>query len=192
MYRVTMDVIGVTPIVFSKYLDKSKGAEAAPKKGENDKSPEYEKRISYLKAHVDDKGIMYIPACAIADCICAMARKVGDKKKGNATWARTFDTGIEAEDNMSLGVHINKSERHEGFFRVSKDTDSRIFKSFPMIRNWKTTAHLIIEDDSIPFDKVKEYAELAGRRIGLGSFRKQNKGMMGKFVIKNFKVTNIE
>jgi hypothetical protein len=191
MYKVTFDIEGVTPIVFSKYLDKTNG-EAAPKKGENDKSPEYENRISHLKAHVDDKGIMFIPACALADCICAMAKKAGDKKKGLQTWAKTFDTGIESEENLSLGVHINKSERHSGFFRVSKEKDTRIYKSFPMVSNWKCKASLLVEDDSIPVDKIKEYAELAGRRIGLGSFRKQNKGMMGKFLVKNFKTSNIK
>jgi len=191
MYKAECDIVGVTPIVFSKYIDQTQG-EAAPKKGENNKSQEYSKRIAHLKAHVDEKGKMYIPACAVADCICTMAKKVGEKVKGNQTWGKVFETGLECEDNVNLGVHIKDSERYEGFFRVSKQQDTRIFKSFPMISKWKGRVKLIIDDNSINPKMIKEYLELAGRRIGLGSFRKQNRGMMGKFMIEHFKTSNMD
>jgi hypothetical protein len=188
MYTVEMDIVGTKPIVFGKYVD----AEDLPaEKG----MKEWERlnKHYYLKAHTDDKGNVVMSPFAIRNCICTGAQKAGEKFKGMKTWAGVFKTGFSCPEEYLIKVNGKpikaKDLKSWTKFLPQGVSGTGVQKTFPIIKDsWSVHVILVIEDDIIPAKKVEEYVVLAGQRVGLGSFRKENNGIWGTFDVKNFKV----
>jgi len=193
MYLVECDLIGNKPIVFGRFVDQDE----IPEEKGMDKWDKMKKHF-YLKANTDENGDIIIPSFAIRNCLVTAATKAGDKFKGTTKWGSLFRTGFECPEDCYVkvsgkNIKAKKADGWSAFLPSSPGAagaagNKRVLKKFPIVRKgWSIHIKLIIEDDRISSERVEEYLTLAGQRVGLGSFRKENNGIWGTFAVKNFK-----
>lgn len=72
---------------------------------------------------------------------------------------------------------------------VNKNVKARIITIRPKWSNWKVSFELLVDNDTITKETIREIAENAGQSIGIGSFRPTNNGMFGRFKVN--KIENI-
>lgn len=72
-------------------------------------------------------------------------------------------------------------------------TGGRILAHRPMFDEWKLQFFLDLDEEFMTPKLLREIVDSAGKRIGLGDFRPDCKGMFGKFVVTNWEdVTGAE
>jgi len=174
-------------------LSSNRGIRSA--KPSNIREDEFEKR-TWKERINEENGIAIIPAMAMKKALMSASSYLGMKVpgKGMATYSKYFTCAILVTENINLGVKVDTIQGewiHVPSDGVSlgsgKGGQKRVWKMFPLIPSWKTTARVEILDNIITKEVFKEHIEQAGAFIGLGRFRPERGGFYGRF-----KVTKIE
>lgn len=130
-------------------------------------------------------GIVHIPPMALKNCLMEAAQYLSEKipGKGNATWTRHFTAGVLCSDPPPLGIHKDQTECETFMCHADgkRGSGTRVPRTFPVIREWKTTATFHILDEVITRSVFERYIEEAGKFIGIGRFRPRNGGFYGRF-----------
>jgi hypothetical protein len=188
MKRVICTLKGISPISFSRAIQSPKGT------GEGHDA--YEERTWRERLHVDIKGEVFIPPMALKNCLSDCAKFLSESVpgKGKATYTKHFDAGTMVTDPIMLGI-MGKDVPGERVFVPSDGKQGggkRVWKTFPLIKEWEGSAEIILLDP-ILIDKpakVEEYLNHAGKFIGLGRFRPRNRGFYGRFIVTAFKTVD--
>ena len=70
---------------------------------------------------------------------------------------------------------------------VNKNVKARVMVVRPKWSKWTPKFNLVVDNDSITEETVKQILIYAGQYVGVGSFRPTNNGMFGRFTIAKFK-----
>lgn len=163
---------------------------------ENPKLPkenheEYEKRTWRDRLHSNEEGYVFLPPFAFKNCLDEAAKFIGKQipGKGKSTYTKHFQAGVLVTDPLVLPI---KKEEVDGEWRhVPSDgvpgSGKRVMKCFPVIKKWGGEVEFHVLDDTITLDVLQEHLEQAGQFIGVGSFRPRNRGIYGRFAVKNLK-----
>lgn len=185
MIRCTFKLVGVSPISFS--------APIQSKKNTGESSDAFEERTWRERIHVDSKGEAFIPPTAIKNCLSDVAKYLSESVpgKGKATYTKHFEAGTLVTDPLMLGVKGSQIEGERLFVPADgkRGGGKRVWKTFPVIREWSAVGCVYVLDPVL-FDKpekVEEYLSHAGKFIGLGRFRPRNNGFYGRFNVVDFK-----
>jgi len=186
MFEIECEIVGQSPISFSKFINKKK------KTGQSHEA--FEEQTWRERLHVDEKGEVFIPAIAIKNMMVECARYLSETVpgKGKATYTKHMEAGMMVLDPVKLKVKA-KDVQPEGLFVPSdgkRGGGSRVYKMFPTIpAGWKGKVKATVFDRCLKPEKIKEYLEQSGMFIGLLRWRPRNNGLYGRFTVKNFKVT---
>ena len=182
MRNVTVNIQGQSPYSQSKMHE----AEKLPKERPDD----YEVRTWREKCTTNKKGEIVIPAMALKFSLSAAAKKLGMQipGRGKATYTKYFEADVICLENAPLGVQKEDVD----LVRINANSDGvrgsgkRVWRTFPIINEWKTTASFMIMDDTITKDVFEEVFTAAGMGIGIGRFRPEKGGVNGRFVATSF------
>jgi hypothetical protein len=189
MLKATFELEGNGPIGFSAPIKSPR------KTGEAHDA--YEERTWRERMHVDDEGMVFIPANAIKLCLSDCARYLGESVPGkkSATYTKHFEAGVLVTEPMPLGVKSADVPGQRQFVPSDgkKGGGKRVWKTFPVLAKWRTRGVLYLLDPVLidKPEKVKEYLTHAGRFIGLGWFRPRNGGYFGRFSVTSFKTESV-
>lgn len=186
-------LVGTGPIGFSKAIRSFK----------KDREPDaaFERRTWKEKMHVDSQGNVFIPPMALQNCMRNIAQYLGEKikGKGQSTYTKHFKAGIlcneplmiETPDGQQITVDLVESIDVFVPSDGKQGGGKRVWKTFPVINEWKAKGALHILDPLLEnqMDKVKEYLEQGGRFIGLGWFRPERSGYYGRYLVQDFKTS---
>lgn len=183
MIKCTFDIVGVSPFSFS--------APIQSKKNTGEPHDDFEERTWRERIHADKNGEAFIPPMALKNCLSEVAKYLSESVpgKGKATFTKHFEAGILVLEPMMLGIKAKDIDGERLFVPADgkRGGGKRVFKTFPVLREWRTQASLYIFDPVIKPEKVLEYLVHAGKFIGMGRFRPRNNGFYGRFTIENFK-----
>jgi hypothetical protein len=182
MRTIAAKIKSTSPVSFSRYY-----AQDVPKEPrENDQ--DYEERTWRNRVHSRADGTVYIPAFAFKNCLDNAAKYLGKQipGKGKSTYTKHFNSGVLVRKPVVLKV---KKDQVQGEWRhVPADGQpggaKRVLKCFPVIPEWGGEVVFTVLDDIITVDVLKEHLDVAGQFIGIGSFRPQNRGIYGRFVVE--------
>src|SRR5438132_8048846 len=185
MKTIVAKIRGTSPISFSRYY-----AQEVPKESrENDQ--DYEERTWKNRVHSRPDGTVYIPAFAFKNCVDNAAKYLGKQipGKGKSTYTKHFVSGIMVREPLFLKL---KKDQIQGEWRhVPADGQpggaKSVLKCFPVIPDWSGDVIFTVLDDIITMEVLKEHLDVAGQFIGIGSFRPQNRGVYGRFVVESIK-----
>jgi len=186
MRIATVEITGLTPYSQSMaYTSERKSEET---------HDDFDRRAWPEHLHIDDEGKVFIPAVAILQGMASAASYLGKggnlKKQGSSTWAQNFNCGLA----ISRGPSINRTEKDARPERVYCNSDGkrgsgkRVWRTFPVFDEWATTLTIHILDDTIPEEIFRKVLEAFGLFIGMGRYRPQNGGYLGRFVVKGCKI----
>lgn len=177
---------GKAPYQFGKHITEPK------KKGE---TPDvHEERTWRGRMHVDEGGVIFIPAMALKNCIKEAASYLSEKipGKGSSKYTKHFKAGLLVAKNMSLGIKAEDVKPNALFVPSDGKTGggSRVTKFFPTVWEWACECEIIVIDPLLidHVDKVRDYLEHAGNFIGMGGFRPINGGYFGRFELSDWNV----
>ncbi len=189
MYKVEILLEGSSPIVFSKYHSTPKKAKESP--------ADYETRTWREKAHYDSQENVFVPGTMIASCIREAAKFLSQQVpgKGKATFTKHFDAGIQVNNNAMIGIKKKDLIPLTLFVPSNgqRGGGTRVEKTFPYIpEGWLANFTIFVIDTTITEEVMKYHLQQAGLLIGMGSFRPRNRGIYGRFRLKDYKWTEME
>ncbi len=118
-------------------------------------------------------------------------KRLGIKIPGrrSATYAKNFTAGQLCEADVALG--IRKKDLESVTIWANSDgvrgSGKRVKRRFPYILSWQGTARFLLLDDIIPQDIFEKCLVEAGRLIGIGRFRPEKGGLLGRFEVVSIK-----
>lgn len=165
----------------------SRGYERFVPKLEKEQPADYETRTWREKCHADDSGRIVIPGMSFKMALDAAAKFMGHKIPGkrNATYTKHFLAGVLVLENSP--IEVTKDEVEPEWLYVNADgvrgSGKRVWKCFPLIREWETDVTFYIADDTITKDVFESHLKEAGKFIGIGRFRPERGGFKGRFEV---------
>jgi len=180
MKTYTVKLKSASPIAFGRYYTPE-----VPKL-ERESATDYEARTWENRAHVNKSDKVFIPALAIKNALHAAAKYSGKQilGQGKKTYSAKFASGVlvvkdvviaDKKDIKPLWLHVPADGMRGG--------SKRVMKCFPIIEEWDAEVEVIILDEIITKEVLKESLIEAGNFIGLGSLRVQNAGVLGRFEV---------
>ena len=152
-------------------------------KGEN--KQDYEKRTWRERCHYTKDGTIFIPPMQFANALKVASKYLSIQipGKGKSTYTKNFESGVLVREPLMLTV--NKADVEGEWVFIPSDgirgSGSRVWKCFPVIREWKGTVTYYIMDDVITEDVFRTVFQSSGNLIGIGRFRPRNWGWYGCF-----------
>lgn len=164
-----------------------------PRIDEKESHDAYDRRTWRSKAHVDvETGQVAIPAMGLKMAIAEAARRLAIKIPGKrgAMYTKNVLSGVLVLADMPLG--LSKDDLREEVVFANADgkrgSGQRVFRRFPMVPSgWKAKAEIHVIDSEIPEAVIERCLGEAGNLIGIGRFRPERGGYLGRFEVASAK-----
>ena len=181
-----------TPYSSSKHLDVRQVPLARDKESPDD----YDLRNWREKATYDNDNNVCIPAMGLKMAVDEAAKRLSVTVKGkkNATYTKFFLSGQICADEPGPCLGVKKDDLE--FIEIWANSNgirgggSRVRRRFPYIRHWTATARFQILDDVIGEEIFERAVIEAGRLVGVGRFRPERGGLLGRFKVLGFSWSN--
>jgi hypothetical protein len=186
MRVATLTIVGLTP------YSQSRAFRSEKKKEET--YDDFDCRAWPEHLYVNEAGEIFIPAVALIQGFAAAASylaKGGDlKKKGAANWAQNFLCGLAVAEGPTIGVKAKDAIPERVYCHADgrRGSGKRVYRTFPIMHKWSATVVAHILDDSIPEDIFRKVATAFGLFIGIGRYRPQNGGYLGRFTVEKCEI----
>lgn len=187
MFRTaTVKIIGASPLSMGRPMQSAKN----PK----ETADAYEQRCWRERVHADDDGKIFMPGMAFKNCLSEAAKFLSKQipGKGKSTYTKHFEAGVMVIDPMYIdGAPLVKDVPCERLFVPAdgqRGGSKRVWKYFPVLRQWSGEVKFHVVDETITNDVFVEHLRDAGMFIGVGRFRPRNNGYYGRFSFEPEKI----
>lgn len=135
-------------------------------------------------SYVDENGNFFLPGehlrTSLINAGSFMKSKVGNARKSMKNIVAAMF--IVTPEKISLPPFDEIDKRSA----VNKNVKARIIAIRPKWREgWTATFTLLIDDETMTTETVKELLSYAGKYVGIGSYRPTNNGYFGRFKVEN-------
>lgn len=155
----------------------------------------YDKRLWREKATFDADDNVCIPAMALKMSVDEAVKRlnIGITGRGKSTYTKFFVAGQICEADVPIGLHKDDLEYIDIWANADgvRGSGKRVRRRFPIIKEWSAVARFAILDPIIPEDVFEKALTEAGRLVGIGRFRPEKGGFLGRFHVTDFKWSNI-
>lgn len=186
MKIVNVTIKSATPYSQSKAVD----PDQFPKL-EKESADGWDKRLWREKATFDQNGIVCIPAMALKMSVDEAVKRlnIGIPGRGKSTYTKFFTAGQICEADVPIGIHKDELEAIDIWANADgvRGSGKRVRRRFPIIKGYEATARFAILDDIIPQAVFEKAITEAGRLVGIGRFRPEKGGFLGRFHATDFK-----
>lgn len=162
---------------------------------EKESADEYDKRLWREKATVDEHGIVCIPAMALKMSVDEAVKRlnIGIPGRGKSTYTKFFTAGQICEADVPLGLPKDGLDFIDIWANADgvRGSGKRVRRRFPIVKEWEGVARFAILDDIIPQPIFERAVTEAGRLVGIGRFRPEKGGFLGRFHVERFKWSTI-
>ena len=186
MRVATVEIKGLTPYSQSKALQSEKKKEET--------HDDFDGRVWREHIHHDEAGNVVIPATCIGLGLATSASYLGKTgelaKKGQATWAENIRCGLAIAASPKIGKTVDDARPERVYSNADgkRGSGKRVWRTFPIFDTWSATMVIHILDDNIPEAIFLKVVEAFGLFNGIGRYRPQNGGYLGRFVVESCKI----
>lgn len=151
---------------------------------------QYDKRLWREKATVDAQGVVCIPGMALKMSVDEAVKRMNIRtmKTAKTTFTKFFLAGQIADGDVN--IKLKKADLQSIDIWANADgvrgSGKRVKRRFPYILDWEGTARFLILDDTIPKDVFEQSLVGAGKLVGIGRFRPEKGGFLGRFSVEDF------
>ena len=104
------------------------------------------------------------------------------------TAARKLRQGPQVREGLIVSKTVSfKYESKTRNCAIVKVQNNRVPKYRPQFNNWELTFQVEVDDELVDENQLKQWLEIAGRRIGMGDWRPEKSGQYGRFDVVKFK-----
>jgi hypothetical protein len=192
MYSAVVTIKNDSAYGHRQYVSKTEMDTTRPPTVKNERDDEREKRVWRMGIHTTDEGNVFIPPFALMNCIKTAAKRMGMQVpgKGKATYSKIFGGGILVPEGIVLPDKAADMEpwiRHVPVGNSFGGGGTRVERYFMRINSWSGSFEVDILNDMITESVFAEHMDYAGKYIGLGMWRPENGGVMGRFHVIDIK-----
>jgi len=185
MKQVDIKITGVTPYSASRAVD----PDVHPRL-EKESIGEWDIRLWRMKATANDAGEVCIPAMALKMAVDEAVKRLSLSipGRGKSTYTKFFVAGQICEGDMPIGVKVDDLQSITIWANADgvRGSGKRVKRVFPYIQTWSGIAKFSILDDVIPPAIFERAVIEAGRLVGVGRFRPEKGGFLGRFRAEKF------
>jgi hypothetical protein len=178
-------LVSATPYSQSRAID----PDEFPKK-EKENAGDYDARLWREKATVNDDGIVCIPAMALKMSVDEAVKRLNLQVpgRGKSTYTKFFVAGQICEQDVPIGIRKDDLEPITIWANADgvRGSGKRVRRKFPYIKAWTGTARFALPDEMIPNDVFEKALVESGRLVGIGRFRPEKGGYLGRFTVSAF------
>ena len=182
---VSVTIEGVTPILMHRFTEENevKVSSGMSTVSIGDKGTPREQ--AEKKLYKNDEGDLYLPGPNIFACIIA-AGKFHKNGKSKVTTVKSSLVPAAMSILDLVCPFGTKEFEVDSRSVVIPATGGRIMAHRPRLDKWSLTFRLMIDTTMFTEAFTRKLVDDAGKRIGLGDFRPDRKGIFGKFVVSNW------
>lgn len=173
------------PYSQSKMID----SDIFPKKEKEDAAG-YDERLWREKATYNDAGEVCIPAMALKMAVDEAVKRlnISVAGRGKSTYTKFFVAGQICDGDVPIGIMKDDLESITIWANADgiRGSGKRVKRRFPYIRQWSGVATFAILDDIIPSEVFEKALVETGRLVGIGRFRPEKGGFLGRFHVDKF------
>jgi hypothetical protein len=150
---------------------------------------EYDARTWRSKIRVEG-GQVVIDPMAFKFGLDKAASMLGRKIPGraSATFTKFFASGVIVAQPVAVAPESAiECERLFVHANGKRGSGSRVWRHFPRVQEWGGAVPFEVIADEISRDVFEEFARYAGLAVGVGRFRPENGGYLGRYVVESFK-----
>lgn len=197
MRLITVELHGRGPYVQSRFF--SYEVPKLPRETPD----QYEERTWRFKMHtVSDEDLrVCVPADALKKALEAAASRLSERVPGKnrQTFTGRFRSDVRCDGEVRSGEGVLLHWREGGQVlrddprivdrhlhvsaRGQKGVGARVFRIFPFVHDWMVTPSFMISDPAITDEVFLQHLQQAGLSTGIGSFRLENGGRCGAFIV---------
>lgn len=181
----TVTIKGITPYMQHR-MDDTKLAEWEVRRKKiierEGLNTEDEKTAAY-HSFIDDDGNYFLPAdhirMALINAGGFVKSKVGNARKSMKNIVAAMFTVTPEQ------IGFPKFDSVDVRSAVNKNVKARVIVKRPKWKEgWRATFTLLVDDDTITAETIKDLFSYAGRYVGIGSYRPTNNGFFGRFEVE--------
>lgn len=139
--------------------------------------------IADFHSHIDSKGGYFIPADHFRMSMIEGGKMVKGKV-GGAT--KSMANVVAGMFIINQDIPMPKWDVIDKRSAVNRNIKGRVIVIRPKWLTWSATFELMVDEDTITNEMISAIIRNAGKYIGIGSYRPQNKGQFGRFEIESF------
>ena len=140
--------------------------------------------------------MVFIPAQAFKNCLDEAAKYLSIKKKGNQTYTKHFEAGVNVFEPAALNVHKDDTLFEKLFLNLDGKAGSgkRGYKNYPYVeKGWVAEVQFIILDETVlqsysgnkTMTVFEHVLRCAGMYVGIGRWNPKHRGSYGRFAVEN-------
>lgn len=186
MQRFKVTITGTTPLIMNKFHDAAAQAATSGSRLSAVGDKGTPKEQAELKLYTDGNGDPMIPLPNLFRCIIDAGKfhKAG-RSKVTTQKSSLIPACVEIESEDGVTVALKSDEPWQVDTRPVRipSTGGRILAHRPMFEEWSLSFEIGVDTEMMSAKVLRAIVDDAGKRIGLGDFRPDCKGMFGKFVV---------
>jgi hypothetical protein len=190
LIQVTITCTGSTPLLMNRLTPETlESIRTKAKKSKSASRPETPRDEAAPKVYQTKDGAPYLPTENLLACLIAAGQFVRlDGKRQVSTAKSTVLPAFLTLDDMYiplLDAPAGKVPAWEVDVRPGRNPNGgeAVCLCRPRFDKWCFTVQASVDLDEVELRIVRELFDIAGKRIGLGDFRPQRKGMFGRFQV---------
>jgi len=183
MKKILIRIEGITPLLCSNYVPEEDGKKAGKtNRFTGERGTPLEQAEKRLYRGVD--GSLIIPSENMFACITGGGKFHKANKRNVTTQSSSILYGCAEIEEIAIGLeHEQPWKVFSKPGRIPPKTGARVLIHRPMFDDWALEFNLIIDEEIIGSQFMREIVDDAGKRIGLGDWRPDLRGRYGKFVV---------
>lgn len=166
----------------------SQGKAIQTTRNPNEAHDEHDERCWRERIHTTHDGRVFLPPLAFKNAVVSVSRLLNDKIPGkrNQTYSKQFECGVIVPEGITLDLKVADVESERLFVPSDgkKGGGTRVFRRFPLIREWEGMLTWHVTAPAITKDVFYRYVEASGLLIGVGRFRVERGGYYGQFSLE--------
>ena len=148
---------------------------------------DYEERTWRERLHVNGDGKVFIPPMAFKFSLETAARflRIRIPGKGQSEYGKHFQAGVIIPEGLVLPIEKKKVQGEWLNLHANgkRGSGTRVQRCMPIIPEWKGVVMYYVLDDTIPKDVFERVLAESGNFIGIGRFRPENGGYLGRYKV---------
>lgn len=178
MKSIAVEIQGITPLLMHRFP--MVGADDTSKKRTG--VPDW-KQEAETALYKDEQGVIYEPASHIEGTLKEAGKVLKIPGRRGATYSKLIGSAISVEPDAIP----HKIQEYEIDSRPVVVQRARVVRYRPIFKKWELAFEIIVGDDQIPPEVIKQALDHAGLYVGIGDFRPGRGGKFGKFIVTEFK-----
>lgn len=182
MKFIEVEITGTTPLICNRYTDLAAAAATNGTRSTRNGDKGLPREQAEQKLYTDHDGTLVIPTSNILRCLIDAGKFFKDGKSKITTLKSSIIPAYVGIEGVCTPI-ISPGWEVDIRPVVIPATGGRILAYRPRFDAWQLQFVILLDDEGIKLNLLRDIVDAAGTRIGLGDFRPDRKGPYGRFVV---------